>query len=25
VETIERGYGTLVDRLRSIGAQVERE
>ena len=25
VETIERGYATLVDRLRSVGAQVERE
>lgn len=25
VETIERGYATLVDRLRSLGAQVERE
>ncbi len=25
VETIERGYATLVDRLRSLGAQVARE
>jgi len=25
VEMVERGYGTLVERLRSIGAQVERE
>ena len=25
VETIERGYASLVDRLRSLGAQVERE
>jgi UDP-N-acetylglucosamine 1-carboxyvinyltransferase len=25
VEMVERGYGTLVDRLRSIGARVERE
>ena len=25
VEMVERGYGTLVDRLRSIGAHVERE
>jgi UDP-N-acetylglucosamine 1-carboxyvinyltransferase len=25
VETIERGYATLVERLRSLGAQVERE
>jgi len=25
VETIERGYAALVDRLRSLGAQVERE
>ena len=25
VETIERGYAALVDRLRSLGARVERE
>ncbi|MFL6279586.1 MAG: UDP-N-acetylglucosamine 1-carboxyvinyltransferase [Vicinamibacterales bacterium] len=25
LETVERGYGSLVDRLRSLGAQVERE
>jgi UDP-N-acetylglucosamine 1-carboxyvinyltransferase len=25
VETVERGYGSLVERLRSLGAQVERE
>jgi UDP-N-acetylglucosamine 1-carboxyvinyltransferase len=25
LETVERGYGALVDRLRSLGAQVERE
>ena len=24
LETVERGYGTLVERLRSLGAQVER-
>ncbi len=24
IETVERGYGNLVDRLRSLGAQVER-
>jgi UDP-N-acetylglucosamine 1-carboxyvinyltransferase len=25
LETVERGYGSLVERLRSLGAQVERE
>ena len=25
VETIERGYATLVERLRSLGAQIDRE
>jgi UDP-N-acetylglucosamine 1-carboxyvinyltransferase len=25
LETVERGYGSLVDRLRSLGAQIERE
>jgi len=25
LETVERGYASLVDRLRSIGAQIERE
>jgi UDP-N-acetylglucosamine 1-carboxyvinyltransferase len=25
LETVERGYGSLVDRLRSLGAEVERE
>ena len=25
LETVERGYASLVDRLRSLGAQVERE
>ena len=25
LETVERGYAALVDRLRSLGAQVERE
>ncbi|HEV3485141.1 MAG TPA: hypothetical protein VG106_07020 [Vicinamibacterales bacterium] len=25
VETVERGYGSLVERLRSLGAQVERQ
>jgi UDP-N-acetylglucosamine 1-carboxyvinyltransferase len=24
LETVERGYASLVDRLRSLGAQVER-
>ena len=24
VETVERGYANLVDRLRALGAQVER-
>jgi UDP-N-acetylglucosamine 1-carboxyvinyltransferase len=25
LETVERGYGSLIERLRSLGAQVERE
>jgi UDP-N-acetylglucosamine enolpyruvyl transferase len=25
LETVERGYASLVERLRSLGAQVERE
>ena len=25
LETVERGYASLVDRLRSLGAQVERD
>ena len=25
LETVERGYAALVERLRSLGAQVERE
>jgi UDP-N-acetylglucosamine enolpyruvyl transferase len=25
LETVERGYGSLVDRLRALGAQVQRE
>jgi len=25
LETVERGYGQLVDRLRSLGAKVVRE
>ena len=25
LETVERGYGSLVERLRSLGAMVERE
>jgi UDP-N-acetylglucosamine enolpyruvyl transferase len=25
LETVERGYATLVERLRSLGAVVERE
>jgi UDP-N-acetylglucosamine enolpyruvyl transferase len=24
LETVERGYGALVERLRSLGAQVEK-
>jgi UDP-N-acetylglucosamine 1-carboxyvinyltransferase len=24
LETVERGYGSLVERLRSLGAQVEK-
>jgi UDP-N-acetylglucosamine 1-carboxyvinyltransferase len=24
LETVERGYGALVERLKSLGAQVER-
>jgi UDP-N-acetylglucosamine enolpyruvyl transferase len=25
VETVERGYGTLVERLRGLGAQLSRQ
>jgi UDP-N-acetylglucosamine enolpyruvyl transferase len=25
IETVERGYGTLVDRLRLLGGDVERQ